>query len=48
MSTSHIWLFSSNPSTAQIWKGEVDGVMRDKKNKKKSLNRDTVIARMGT
>lgn len=50
MSTSHIWLFSSNPSTAQIWKGEVDGVMRDKKKIKikKSLNRDTVIARMGT
>ena len=31
MSTSHIlWLYSSNPSTAQIWKGEDDGDTGDK------------------
>ena len=31
MSTSHmLWLYSSNPSTAQIWKGEDDGATEDK------------------
>lgn len=40
MSTSHIlWLYSSNPSTAQIWKGEDDGDTGDKSVK----NTDTGI-----